>query len=501
MLKLKAKILDIEAGRAVVLLNRDDAAELSVHMSDRVKVICGKKSRTAIIDLSEKGVKKGELGLFDEIKEQLGAREGCAIEVQVAEKPESVQFIKKKLEGGELNYEEMKTIIQDVVNERLSDIEISTFVAASYMRGYSMHETVALTKAIVEIGECIDFGDKVVDKHCIGGIAGNRTTMLVVPIIASTGLKMPKTSSRSITSPSGTADTMEVLCPVAHSIKSIQKIVKKVGGCIVWTGGIKLAPADDKIIRVRHPLSLDPQGMLLASIMAKKKSVGSDFVVIDIPIGKGAKIADLKSGKELAHKFIELGENIGINVDCLVTDGSAPIGSGIGPALEAKDVLMALKGDGPKDLVDKACDLAGRLLEMVGKAGKGKGRKMALEIIKSGKADKKMREIIAAQGGNPNIQPDELKIGPENQIVKSKASGKIKHIDNKLIARIAKTAGAPKDKSAGIYLHCSVGKEVQEGDSLYTIYAKSKEKLQEAVVLAEKLRAVELGGVILETIE
>jgi len=501
MLKLKAKILDIEAGRAIVLLNREDAAELSVHMGDRVKVQCGKKSWTAILDLSEKGIKQGEIGLFDEIKRKLGSRAGNIIEVFVEEKPASVQFIKKKLDGGELNHEEMQEIVKDVVSEKLSDVELSTFVAASYIRGYSMNETVALTKAIVEIGEKIDFGDKVVDKHCCGGVAANRTTMMVVPIITAAGLTMPKTSSRAITSPSGTADTMEVLTPVTHSIKDIQRIVKKTGGCIVWTGSVNLAPADDKIIRVRHPLSLDPQGMLLASIMAKKKSVGSDYVVIDIPVGKGAKIADIDSGKELAKKFIELGDEIGINVDCLVTDGSAPIGDGIGPALEAKDVLLALGGEGPKDLVDKSCDLAGKLFEMVGKAEKGKGHDMALEIIKSGKADKKFREIIKEQGGNPNVKPDDIKIGPEQAIVKSTESGKIKHIDNKLISRIARTAGAPKDKSAGIYLHVKVGRELQEGDTLFTIYAKNKDKLGEAVRLAGKIKPVELGGVILEEIE
>ncbi|MDP7282574.1 MAG: AMP phosphorylase [Candidatus Undinarchaeales archaeon] len=501
MLKLKSKFLNIGAGRAVVLLNKDDAEELSVHMSDRVILKCGKKSKTAIVDLSEKGVAKGEIGLFNEVKKEISGCKGRVIEVHVAEKPESVQYIKKKLDGAELKQKEMDAIISDVVNDRLSDVELSTFVAASYIRGYSMDETAALTTAIFNMGEGIDFGNKVVDKHCIGGVAGNRTTLLVVPIIASVGLKMPKTSSRSITSPAGTADTMEVLAPVSHSVKKIQKMVKEVGACIVWTGAVNLAPADDKIIRVRHPLSLDPQGMLLASIMAKKKSVGSDFVVIDIPVGKGAKIADINQGKELGHKFIELGKKIGIEVDCLITDGSQPIGIGIGPALEARDILLALQGKGPQDLVGKACDLAGKLLEMVGKAQKGEGKAMAQEILNSGQADRKMREIIKAQGGNSRIKPEDIKIGPEKAVVKSKASGKIKHIDNKLIARIAKTAGAPKDKSAGMDLHVSSGEDVHIGDALFTVYAKSKEKLREAIVLANKLPAVELGGIILEEIE
>jgi len=270
---------------------------------------------------------------------------------------------------------------------------------------------------------------------------------------------------------------------------------------MVWTGSVNLAPADDKIIRVRHPLSLDPQGMLLASIMAKKKSVGSDYVVIDIPVGKGAKIADVKTGKELALRFIELGSKIGITVDCLITDGSSPIGNGIGPALEARDVLLALKGEGPTDLIDKSCDLAGKLLEMVDKAKKGKGKEMALKIVKSGKADEQMRKIIKAQGGDEKIKPEDIKIGPEKADFKADNTGKIKHIDNKRISRIARTAGAPKDKSAGLYLNVKVGQEVQEGDVIFTIYAKSKDKLKEALKIAKETKAVELGGVILEEVE
>ncbi|MFH1450962.1 MAG: AMP phosphorylase [archaeon] len=501
MKKLKARFLHIEAGKAIVILNKEDAEELSVHMSDRVNISCGRKNRVAIVDMAQKGIKKGEIGLFEEARKNLCAKNGQIITLTVTEKPAAVQYIKKKLDGGELAGDEIKEIIEAVVNETLSDIELSTFVAAAYVRGFSMDETVALTNAIFEAGEGIDFGNKVVDKHCIGGVAGNRTTMLVVPIIASTGLKMPKTSSRSITSPAGTADTMEVLAPVEHSVAKIKQIVRKIGACIVWTGAVNLAPADDKIIRVRHPLSLDPQGMLLASIMAKKKSVGSDYVIIDIPVGKGAKIGDIKTGQELGEKFIELGKKLGIGVECLVTDGSSPIGNGIGPALEARDVLLALRNEGPKDLIDKACDLAGKLLEMVGKAGKGKGTEMARKILQSGKADSKMREIIKAQGGNPKIQPEDIAIGPEKVDISAESTGKIKHIDNKLISRIAKRAGTPKDQSAGLYLYARVGQDVRQGDKLFTIYAKTKDKLKEAQEAAKRLKPIELGGVILEEMD
>ena len=364
-----------------------------------------------------------------------------------------------------------------------------------------MDEVVSLTNSMVDTGQQIDFGTDIVDKHCVGGVVGNRTTMIVVPIIAAAGLTIPKTSSRSITSPAGTADTMEVLASVEFGIEDLKNIVNKINACIIWGGAVNLAPADDKIIHVERPLSIDPEGQVLASVMAKKKSVGSDYVLIDIPVGKGSKVSKMDDANAMAYKFIELGKRLNMSVECLITDGSSPIGAGVGPALEARDVLQVLDNDGPVDLMNKSLDLSGILLELSGKIKKGEGRKIAESILASGKAKEKMKEIIDAQDGDPEITPDDIKVGCNSVQITSGHRGRVRYINNRLISRIGKAAGAPRVKSAGMYLHVRVGDSVKVGDPLFTIYSENNGKIEDAVKLANELNPVQVGSVILHRIE
>jgi AMP phosphorylase len=495
-MKLKARLYPIEADRPIVILNEEDAKDLGVYVSGRVRITYKDRKAIAIADTTESFVKEGEIGIFEDVWEQLDVNEGSNLDVSATERPHSVEFIKKKIDGYTLDENELRAIIRDIVDNTLSTIELSAFVTGGYIKGYTMDEIVALTQAMVETGQQIDFGDNIVDKHSIGGVAGNRTTLLVVPIIASTGLIIPKTSSRAITSPSGTADTMEVIADVEFDIDELKDIVNKTNGCIVWGGSVNLAPADDRIIRVEYPLSIDAEGHMLASVMAKKRSVGSDYIIIDIPVGKGSKIVSMERANNVAHKFIELGRRLGVSVECLVTDGSSPIGSGIGPALEARDALMALDNGGPIDLIDKSLDLAGILLELSGKIVKGKGRSVAEHVLKSGKAKEKMKEIIEAQGGDPEVRPDDIEICKEEITITSGHKGRVRYIDNKLISMIARASGAPRTKSAGLYLHVNVGDSIDAGDPLFTIYSPTKGKLKEASDLAEKLSPIRVGSII-----
>ncbi len=499
-MELKARLYPIEADRPIVVLNDVDAKDLGVYISGRVMVSYGDKSITAIADTSASFVNEGEIGIFDEVRELLKVSEGASIEASETKRPLSVEFIKKKIDGHTLNEHEIRAIIQDVVDNNLSNIELSSFVTGGYIKGYTMDEIVALTRAMVETGQQIDFGDNIVDKHSIGGVAGNRTTLLVVPIIASTGLVIPKTSSRAITSPSGTADTMEVLAKVEFDIDELKEIVNKTNGCIVWGGSVNLAPADDKIIRVEYPLSIDAEGHMLASVMAKKRSVGSDYIIIDIPVGRGSKVVSTENANNIAHKFIELGKRLDVSVECLITDGSSPIGSGIGPALEARDVLQALDNSNPIELIDKSLDLAGILLELAGKVVRGKGRGVAEHILRSGKAKNKMKEIIEAQGGDPNIKPEDIEIAKKEVTVTSDHKGRVRYIDNKLISLIARAAGAPRTKSAGLYLHVKVGDSIDVGDPLFTIYSSTTNRLEEANKLAESLSPIRVGSIISDII-
>jgi AMP phosphorylase len=497
MIKAKVRLHAIETGKPIVVLNQGDIAEIGCHIGDRVFISTPVKTVTAIVDATTSFVNEGEIALFEEVKEGLNVKDGDVVEIKPAGRPKSVDFIKKKLDGQKLSEHEIRSIMQDIVDNNLSDIELSSFVTSVYVNGYDMDEVVAVTNAMVETGDQIDFGPDSVDKHCIGGVAGNRTTMILVPIMGAAGLKCPKTSSRAITSPAGTADTMEVLAGVEFGIGELKEMISKVNCFMVWGGSVNLAPADDKIIKAEYPLSLDPEGQVLASVMAKKKSVDADYLVIDIPVGRSAKIGDMSQASDLARKFIDLGKRLDIATECLITDGSSPVGKGIGPALEARDVLLALEGKGPMDLVNKSLDLAGALFELSGKARAGEGRRLAEGILTSGKAKRKMMEIIEAQGGDPGVKPSDIKIGDCSYEIQSELKGNVKFIDNKLISKVARSAGAPKDKEAGVYLHVRVGELVKKGDTLFTIHSKTEGKLSDAIALAEKNKPITVGGLVL----
>ncbi|MBU1631941.1 MAG: thymidine phosphorylase, partial [Nanoarchaeota archaeon] len=363
------------------------------------------------------------------------------------------------------------------------DIEKTYFVAGGFTNGWNAEEIVEMTKAMVKTGKTLKFGRITLDKHCIGGVPGNRTTMAVIPIIAAAGFTIPKTSSRAITSPAGTADTMECLAKVELSEKKIKNVVRKTGACIVHGGSMNLAPADDKIIDVEHPLSIDAEGQLLASVMAKKYSVSANHVLIDIPMGKSTKANTWREANHLRKMFELIGKKLGMNVKVIVTDGSHPIGNGIGPLLEAEDVMAVLRNDplAPQDLKRKVIMMAGVLLEMTGKYRKRKGAKVAREILESGKALQKMNEIIKAQGKQKKI-----KLGEFRYPVCSQRMGMIKEIDNEIIAKIARIAGSPDDKGSGLFLSKKLGDTVTKSELIYTVYAENKFKLDLAVEFLRK---------------
>jgi AMP phosphorylase len=495
---VRAKCFDIEAGKFIAVLNESEARHNGIMTGDRALLRINSREKIVLVDLSEEVVKPGEVGLFADTSGELKVRDGDEIEIKPVSKPASIEIIKRKMDGGALTAQDIDTVIGELMENRLSEVELASWIAAMYIRGTSIEETVALAQAIVKSGEVLNLGKSpIVDKHCAGGVAGNRTSMVMVPILAAAGLYIPKTSSRSISSASGTADTMEVLAPVEFSIAEMRKIVLKTHGCIVWGGAINLAAADDKLIRVRHPLSLDPRGVLMASILAKKVSVGAQYVVIDLPAGRGTKFEDVSTAKSLAKDFLTVGARLGLQVECLITDGTDPIGQRIGAALECQDVLETLQGKGPQDLTDKSCQLAGALFEKCGKVQKGRGYAAAMDILSSGKAYAKMKDIIEAQGGNPNVKVNDLPIGTHRHVVEAEAEGRVRHVDNKDISKIARAAGAPQEVGAGVILHCEQGDKVKKGDLLFEIVAESEAKLDFAVKALSLLTPVELQKVVI----
>ena len=495
MKKLKVRDLDLEAGGALIcVLNKKDSEHLDLHTEDRIKIIKNGKKETAVLDISEsnKIVKEGEIGLFEEVLKSLRLKDGDNVEIIPAGKPLSLEYIKRKLDGRKLNQDEIKQIVWDIVHNKLTESELSYFVAACYSHQLTMQETVWLTKAMTYEGDILKLKRyPIMDKHCVGGVAGNRTTMIVVPIIAASGLTIPKTSSRSITSPAGTADTVEVLTNVCVDMKSMKRIVEKTNGCMVWGGSLNLSPADDKIIKVERPLSIDAESQLLASVMSKKASVSATHLLVDIPIGPGSKVTHKEEAFKLKKDFEEISKSLGIKVKVVLTDGTQPIGNGIGPALEARDVLYVLLRDKkrPLDLEEKSVMMAGILLEMGGKAKPGEGKKKAQEILDSGEAYSKIIEIIKAQCGK-EISPEKIKIGNFKFDFVAAKSGKIRLINNSSISKIARVAGAPQDNGAGIYLYKHVGDSVKKGEKIFTIYAHNKIKLNFAIKTLNQLDGI-----------
>jgi thymidine phosphorylase len=295
---------------------------------------------------------------------------------------------------------------------------------------------------------------------------------------------MPKTSSRSITSPAGTADTFEVLADVSFSLDEMKKIIMKTNACIVWGGSLNLSPADDKIIHVEKPLSIDSRSQLLASVMSKKASVSATHLIIDIPYGRGSKIESVKIARQVKKDFEKIGKMLGIKTKAILTDGKQPIGNGIGPSLEARDVLRVLKQDDcrPVDLEEKAISVASRIFKLVGEKSP---RERAESLLRSGEAYRKLVEIINAQHKKV-IDPTKIKKAKFKTDFKSRKSGKILHIDNAIISKIARAAGAPIEKAAGLDLYKHVGDTVVRGEKLFTIYSESKFKLEYADEIAKK---------------
>jgi thymidine phosphorylase len=394
---------------------------------------------------------------------------------------ESLGHVRAKVYGRKLTAGAFDTVIRDVAAGRFSDIHLAAFVTAC-ANSLDIDEMVALTRSMVAVGDRMHWGEgRVMDKHCVGGLPGNRTTLLVVPIVAACGLRIPKTSSRAITSPAGTADTMETLAPVALDVAKMRSVVEQTGGCIAWGGAVRLSPADDILIRVERPLDLDSHGQLVASVLSKKAAAGATHVLVDMPVGPTAKVRGTAAAELLEERLVAVGAALGMQVRVARTDGSAPVGRGIGPALEARDVLAVLQGHpgAPQDLAARAIHLAGALLEFGEAARAGEGAALASAVLRDGRAWRKFQAICEAQGGMR--EPPQA---PLRQDIVAERSGSVIAIDNRRLARVAKLAGAPKAPCAGIDLHVRHGEFVERGQPLFTLHAASAGALAYAAAYA-----------------
>ena len=421
-----------------------------------------------------------ELGLSEDAFLQLAVEDGHPASVSQAEPPESIDALKRKIGGERLGLQDFKDIVKDIAERHYSKIELTAFVVATNRDELDREEVYFLTQAMVASGRALDWHEPlVVDKHCIGGIPGNRTSMLVVPIVAAHGMLCPKTSSRAITSPAGTADTMEVLANVALSLEQLDHIVREHRACLAWGGTANLSPADDVLISVERPLSVDSPGQMVASILSKKIAAGSSHLVLDIPIGPTAKVRSMPEAQRLRRLFEYVAKRMHLSLDVVITDGRQPVGNGIGPVLEARDVMRVLENDprAPVDLRQKALRLAGRLIECNPDVRGGDGFAIARDILDSGRALIKMNALITAQGSK-HFDHNHPLLGTLSFDIHAETSGVVTGIDNLQIARIARLAGAPKAAGAGVDLFRKLGDAVEPGDLLFRVYASYQSDLE-----------------------
>ena len=480
---LKYKHLGIYTQNENVVYMRDDCLVcISEGFEALTRIRVAKVTRSIVASLNVINsdiLLPNEIGLSDAAAKKLNVSPNDMLYVSHLEPIESLSHVRAKIYNQKLNYDAYNQIIKDIVEGDYSNIHLSAFITACAGDRMDIDEISDLTRAMIATGKQLNWNKEiVVDKHCIGGLPGNRTTPLVVAIVAAYGLTMPKTSSRAITSPAGTADTMEVLTNVALSADEIENVVNQEGGCFVWGGTAQLSPADDVLIKIEKALDIDSEGQLIASVLSKKAAAGSTHVVIDIPVGETAKVRSMEMAEKLKNHLENVGKAVGLKVKAIITDGSQPVGYGIGPTLEAIDILNVLKNeeDAPKDLKERVVLLAGELLELSGKVEKEKGMETAKEVLISGKAYEKFLAICKAQGRF--TQPV---LAPFKTEIRAETSGILKRIDNRKIAKLAKLSGAPQSKSAGISLNVHLNDKVEKDGLLYTLFAESQGELNYAL--------------------
>ena len=483
---LKVRRLGVETQHeSVAFMHADCPVGRSEGMAARAQVEVLVEGRSALATLylvSGDFLSIDEVGLSETAYRRLGCPEGKPVEVKHARPLDSMSAVRSKVYGHRLSDLQLKGIIRDVVAERYTDVQLATFLTAFAAQPPQLAETVALTRAMLDAGDRLSWpGGIIADKHSVGGLPANRTTPIVVAIAAAVGLTIPKTSSRAITSPAGTADTMETMAPVDLDVSAMRRVVEREGGCIVWGGSVRLSPADDIFIRVERALDLDSETQLVASVISKKLAAGSTHVLLDLPVGPTAKVRTAADAERLSAQLAGVAAEFGMVVRPKFSDGTQPVGTGIGPSLEAEDVLAVFRGDqgAPADLRERAINLAGALLEMAGACPQGAGEAEASGILDDGRALAKFYAICEAQGGfrEPGVAP--LSHG-----IVAETGGIVAAIDNRVVARIAKLAGAPRAKTAGLELHAKLGDWVERGQPLMTLYGESRGELDYALAYA-----------------
>ena len=478
--QLRAHRMGIDTHEDAIVYMRSDCSICHAEgftANTRLQIHTGARKLIATLNIVSPSIlPEGAIGFSESSWRYLDLKEEQLVRVRHTPPVHSLSILRKKIYGHELNALEIDAIIRDIYLRLYADIEVAGFLTACAGGRLSMVEVIALTRAMVGVGKQIRWPNypRVFDKHCVGGLPGNRTTPIVVAIASAAGMIIPKTSSRAITSPAGTADTMEVLTDVDLSLEQLQQVVTETGACLAAGGRVGLSPTDDLLIRIERALDLDSEGQLVASVLSKKIAAGSNHILIDIPVGPTAKLRSREQAGRLTQLFQGVAEALHLRVRCVITDGSQTVGNGIGPTEEARDVLAVLqnRAEAPADLAERALFLAGELLSMYSGDAGTECQARAREILRSGRAWQQFLRICIAQGGLKEIAE-----APFQSELRAHRSGQLKSMDNRRLAQLAKLAGAPSSAGAGLRLHLKVGAEVTTGQLLATLYADTAGEL------------------------
>jgi AMP phosphorylase len=486
----KTKLIDISDGEELIaLLNEHEASEYGISPMDKISLIIKWQEIVLNADLTNKFVKPWQVGLFKDVYKKYGIQEWESAHVYFTERSSlALESLKKWLNGKRLSQEEIFAIMKDISDNRFTDVLTTYFSALGFFYPSTDEDLYKMAKAMAEAGEMLHFPGIVADKHCMGWVPGNETTMIMIPLLTSLGIKMPKTFSKAITTPAATGECVSVLMDISFSKKQIMELVKKNNTCLIRGGGLDLAPADEKLIKVAYPLSMQSYSRTIISIMAKKYAMGINHSLIDIPVWPSAKVPDMKTAKRLKQKYEYVGKKLWMKVKVEITPALQPIGAGIGAVMQVREVLRVLQQHParPMDLEKKSIHLCAKIIEMVGMAKGKEAEKLAYGQLISGQAWKKMQAIISAQNGNPNVTSEGLKLAKIKKDILAEKTGKVKYIDMKVVNVVARTLGSPLDLQAWLYLHKKLGDVVQKGEKIYTMYANDEGKIKLAKELLDQ---------------
>ncbi len=471
----------------ICLINKHDAEKYGITAGDSLYITTQthKTGITLFVDITTNLVETGTLGLFNDVWLNHKFHNGEEVVAELSHDGKSAKIISEKLQGKILTKDQIAYVIGDIARGEISPVLTSAWVCAGFNPGFNEKEIEYMTLALANSGEKLNWNGRIaLDKHSIGGIGGKAITPIVISILANLpGIVVPNTSSRAITTASATTDMLESIMKMSFCIDELYKFVENENAFMVWGGGIDLAPADDKIIKVQKQIGIESSDKVISSIIAKKIAQGITHMVLDIPYGKYAKVKSKSEAIEFSHKFRDLASKFGIRVVDHIRQVFGIDGNALGPNLEIREVLKIFEADQTCShlVLENSLIMAAKVIELSNLAPAGAGIDIAKDIFTSGKAEEKFRKIVEMQGGKANLHSENISIGHIQVDINSDRSGDVAYIISRKAFEICKALGNPHIKEAGIYFWKKPGDSVRVGDKLMTLYAKNDGRMNLAL--------------------